>query len=167
VSALNITVSTNSRPTTITVERVGSQAAVTAESVLAPVTITAGHLGPAGPAGPTGPEGPMGEGGGGASVWLGVDPPPDPLPGSLWLYPFDATEDTAPGIALYGWDGTDWQPVGGDAGPPGPTGPPGAYGLAGIQGTLPSIWDFPDDPQIGHGYIIDGELWIYQGPSGG
>jgi hypothetical protein len=54
-----------------------------------------------------------------------------------------------------------------EMGPPGPPGPPGPVGPQGagvvIQGNLPGQGSLPGSGELGEGWLIDGDLWVWTG----
>ena len=66
------------------------------------------------------------------------------------------------------WDGSKWISLTGPQGPVGPQGPRGLMGPQGdpgrsinIIGTLPSPQDLPPTGEPGDGYLIQGDLWVW------
>jgi len=105
---------------------------------------TQGNPGPTGPAGPEGPTGPQGQQG------VQGDPGPEGPEGPL------------------GPEGP--QGIQGDLGPIGPEGPEGPEGPAGsgvtILGSFSNSSELPSSGnELGDAYLIDGDLWVWNGSS--
>lgn len=69
---------------------------------------------------------------------------------------------------LRAWDGSKWISLTGPQGPIGPQGPRGLMGPQGdpgksinVIGTLPSPADLPPTGEPGDGYLIQGDLWVW------
>ena len=151
-----------------------------------------GVAGPTGSSGPTGATGAQGNTGATGPIGRGIrvvgsvtsagELPPSSDIGDMYI-----ALDNGHGWA---WDGTNWIDTGSILGPTGATGPIGATGIGatgatGIQGatgprgvqgeqgasgvgvrilgTVDSVEDLPDDPEIGDGYLIDGLLYLWDG----
>lgn len=144
-----------------------------------------GEIGPTGPPGPKGdrgetgtqgPVGPQGEQGiqgdkgtDGTSVSIlgekvsEAELPADASAGDSYLINGD----------LYVWNGTQWANVGRIQGPQGIQGPKGEQGIKGDRGadgtsvkilaTLASVADLPSSAENGDGYLIDGNLHVWNG----
>jgi len=116
----------------------------------------AGPQGPAGDTGPTGPQGPTGDTGPtgpqGPTGDTGPTGPQGPAGDTGPTGPPGPAGDTGP---------TGPQGPAGDDGPTGPEGPVGA-GLT-ILGTLGSVGDLPATGNVGDGYLIGGDLYVWDG----
>lgn len=147
-----------------------------------------GPAGPAGPAGPDGPAGPEGPAGTGVSI-QGTLPSAGDLPangdsfvgeayliaGDLWV--FSAVDGWQNVGNIQGPEGPQGQPgpqgIQGPLGPIGPDGPQGPVGPQGpegpplaIQGTLNNVGELPGSGSPGDGYLINGELYVWNDGTG-